>query len=355
MEKPNLRPRVEVCPACDEVNRREFLKKAGGTLVAGAAAASIPLGIAPVGALAAATRTPAAAKPSETFVKLLYETLTADQRKIMHFPFDHPLRLKIANNWNIVDPDFGSIGTLYTPDQQELIRQIFRGLVTEEGYERFEKQMRDDSGGFDKYTCALFGKPGEEKFEWVMTGRHLTVRADGNSVNDTAFGGPIFYGHATKFNEAPDHPGNVWWHQGKLANQVFESLDGKQREKALLDKAPPDNEDTIVLKGKGADIPGLAGAELSDDQKEHLKTVMKSLLAMFRQSDVDEAVECIEANGGFDALNISFYKEGDLGKDDIWDRWRVEGPAFVWYFRGSPHVHTWVNIAHRAPADAASA
>jgi hypothetical protein len=26
----------------------------------------------------------------------------------------------------------------------------------------------------------------------------------------------------------------------------------------------------------------------------------------------------------------------------------VEGPAFVWYFRGSPHVHTWVNIAHKA-------
>jgi hypothetical protein len=23
----------------------------------------------------------------------------------------------------------------------------------------------------------------------------------------------------------------------------------------------------------------------------------------------------------------------------------LEGPSFVWYFRGSPHVHVWVNVA----------
>ena len=31
--------------------------------------------------------------------------------------------------------------------------------------------------------------------------------------------------------------------------------------------------------------------------------------------------------------------------------WRVEGPAFVWHFRGAPHVHVWVNVAHRGPGD----
>ena len=29
----------------------------------------------------------------------------------------------------------------------------------------------------------------------------------------------------------------------------------------------------------------------------------------------------------------------------MWDNWRLEGPAFVWYFRGAPHVHVWVNVA----------
>jgi len=29
----------------------------------------------------------------------------------------------------------------------------------------------------------------------------------------------------------------------------------------------------------------------------------------------------------------------------VWDNWRLEGPSFVWWFRGSPHVHVWVNVA----------
>ena len=29
--------------------------------------------------------------------------------------------------------------------------------------------------------------------------------------------------------------------------------------------------------------------------------------------------------------------------------WKLEGPAFDWFFHGSPHVHTWVNIARKAP------
>jgi hypothetical protein len=70
------------------------------------------------------------------------------------------------------------------------------------------------------------------------------------------------------------------------------------------------------------------------------------MLSMYRPSDVEEALACIKENGGLDSLRVSFYKEGDLGGDGIWDRWRLEGPALVWYFRGSPHVHSWVNIAH---------
>jgi hypothetical protein len=32
----------------------------------------------------------------------------------------------------------------------------------------------------------------------------------------------------------------------------------------------------------------------------------------------------------------------------VWDNWRLEGPSFVFYFRGSPHVHMWVNIGSDA-------
>mgnify|MGYP001239611985 CR=1 FL=1 len=60
---------------------------------------------------------------------------------------------------------------------------------------------------------------------------------------------------------------------------------------------------------------------------------------------VDEVRACLKAQGGLDACHLAFYRDSDIGKDEVWDNWRLEGPAFVWYFRGSPHVHVWVNIA----------
>lgn len=336
-------PHIEVCSDCanDDVSRRSFLRTVGGTLAASAALPSLGRAIAKD------------SKPAETYVKILYDSLTEKQRKVVHFPFGHELATQVKNNWNIVDPKVASIGTFYTSDQQDLIRHILKGITSEDGYRRFHKQMTDDAGGFEKYTCALFGDPGQDRFEWVLTGRHLTLRADGNSFENAAFGGPIFYGHAVQFEEEAHHPGNVWWYQGQLANELFGMLDGKQRAKALIDgAAPPDEAEAVHLQGSKAKLPGLAGAELSADQKGLLRSTVRSLFSMFRTSDVAEAVQCIETNGGFDALHLNFYKEEDIGKDGVWDRWSIQGPAFVWYFRGSPHVHTWVNVGHRGAGDA---
>ena len=162
-------------------------------------------------------------------------------------------------------------------------------------------------------------------------------------------GGPLFYGHAVEFNERPDHPGNVWWHQSRLASKVYRALDGKQQEIALVKRgSPADRAATIQLKGPNSDFAGIPVSELSKDQKELVEHVLRSLLEPYRASDVEEVMTALKANGGLEKLYISFYEDGDLpDKDGIWDRWKLEGPAFVWYFRGSPHVHTWINIGHK--------
>ena len=339
------------CPCCVEVgqdlsalaptrntqDRRAFLRTMGSTALAvGLGASGLPMG-----QVHASEK-----KPAEDFVQLLYESLTAEQKQAICFPFDHPLRSEVGANWHIVDQQ---IGEFLNSDQQELVRQILRGITTEDGYERFEKQMKDDTGvGLGDYSCALFGEPGK-RLQWVLSGRHSTLRADGNATANAAFGGPIFYGHAVTFNEEPDHPGNVWWHQARAANKVFEALDGKQREKALLENGPPDSEESVVLSGNVRKIPGLSGEEMSADQLGLVEATMKTLLDMFRKEDVDEVMQCLKKNGGLKQAHVSFYTEEDIGDDGIWDIWKVEGPAFVWYFRGSPHVHTWVNIKHRGP------
>jgi hypothetical protein len=323
-----------------ELDRRDFLRALGGSAAALAAAGLTAHGV-PI--LAAEESKP---QHAESFVEHLYFSLTSEQRKEICFPFEHEQGKVVRNNWHIVPQ---KIGEFFNSDQQELIRLILKGVTSEDGYERFQKSMKDDDGGLANYSCAIFGSPLESRCQFVLTGRHVTLRADGNAVANTVFGGPIFYGHAVKFDEDPGHPGNVWWHQGQLANKLFEALDGKQREKALLKESPPDTQNSILIRGDAVELPGLGGEEMGPDQKELLQQTMKSLLAMFRESDVDEAIAAIKKNGGFDKVKINFYQDEDIGADGVWDRWRVEGPAFVWYFRGSPHVHTWVNIQHQYP------
>jgi hypothetical protein len=328
------------CPECGEVSgevtRRDFLKGVG------AAAGAVAAGAVPVFATPRAAADTKPATPPETAVKLLHDSLTEPQRKVICKPFDDPLRQRINANWAITKP---AISEFFTKEQQELIRTIFRGCTSEEGYQRFQKQMDEDYGGFGQYHVALFGKPGDGAgFQWVMTGRHVTLRCDGNFSDGVAFGGPMIYGHGTGDSEK-GLPGNVFYYQTLQANEVFQMLDGKQRDKALLPKAPP--EAAVQVRGPGVKYPGIAVAELSADQKKLVEKVMRQLLAPYREEDVKEAMDCLKDGGGLDRMHLAFYKDQDIGSDGIWDIWRLEGPTFVWHFRGAPHVHTYVNIASK--------
>jgi hypothetical protein len=285
---------------------------------------------------------------SETLVATLYQSLTEAQRQSVVFPFDHPLRSKVDNNWHITKQ---RVGKDFTRDQQAMIREIFLKMHSPEYAERVMKQVEHDAGeqGFGACSIALFGQPGIGKFEFVLTGRHVTRRCDGDSVEGTAFGGPIFYGHAAlSDDEAADHPGNIYWYQAQRANEVFKMLDGKQRDMALLGNPRAERgTETVGLTGKKTGLRGIPVRELSRDQKEHVHLVMADLLAPFRKQDADEAMKLIKANG-FDDLHMAFYKNLDIGNDGVWDVWQLEGPSMIWYFRGDPHVHTWVHIRQKA-------
>ncbi|MBO94855.1 MAG: hypothetical protein CMI32_08170 [Opitutales bacterium] len=279
---------------------------------------------------------------SETLSATLYKSLNDKQREAVCFPFDHPLRSKVDNNWHITKP---RLGADFDKDQQAMVREIFLKLHSPEYAQKVLGQVESDAG-FGKSSIALFGEPGSGKFEFVLAGRHVTRRADGDAVEGTAFGGPIFYGHAgKKFHEAPDHPGNVYWFQAKRANELYQALDGKQRKVALLEKRSRGERGnkTIETKGSIKGMDGLPASELTGDQKDLLHKVLADLLAPFRKKDVDEAMKLIKAND-VDKLHLTYYKNENIGEDEVWDVWQLEGPKMVWYFRGKPHVHVWVNV-----------
>jgi Protein of unknown function (DUF3500) len=282
---------------------------------------------------------------SETLVQQLHKSLNQAQASALCLDYDDPLRLKVDNNWHIRPK---SIGDILDKDQQDLVRQIFDGLHSDEYKKEVWRQFDQDNkrdGGFGSASIALFGQPGTGRFEFVLTGRHCTRRCDGDSAVGTAFGGPIFYGHAAKgFDEEPTHPGNAYWFQAVRANEVFQALDGKQRESALLGTSRGEHgTKTVELSRKATDLHGLRVGSMSSDQKGLVRLVIADLLKPFRESDAKEALSLIDASG-MDDLHMAFYKNEDVGNDGVWDTWQVEGPNMVWYFRGDPHVHCWAHI-----------
>jgi hypothetical protein len=325
------------CPDC--VSRRDFLK-ATSVGVAVAAAGAWP------GLVSAA---PNNQDKPESLVKVLYESLTPKQKETVCFDWNHEdpergvLRTRISNNWHITNPVVNS--EFYTADQQRLVRDIFENIIQPEWHSKIYKQLEDDAGGFgNQQNFAIFGAPGQDKCEFVMTGRHMTLRCDGNTTEHVAFGGPLFYGHAASgFNEKEGHPGNVFWPQALAANRVYEMLDGKQRKIA---EVPVQIEESAVgFRGPDGTLPGIPVSELTSDQVAEVQKVLQTLLEPYRQADREEVAECLKAQGGLEKCALAFYTADDLGSDRVWDSWRLEGPAFVWYFRGTPHVHVWVNIA----------
>jgi hypothetical protein len=320
--------------------RRDFLRQTGALALAATCL--------PTGNLFADEK-----KSPETLVKVLYDSLKPEQRKAVCFAWDYVekerglLRTRLENNWKITKPSIKS--SFFTAEQQDVMLQIFRGMTNPAWHDRFDIQLKDDVGGFGNgQSIALFGEPGSGKFEFVLASRHMTLRCDGDSAEHVAFAGPILYAHEGEdLYEKPTRPRNVFWPQAVEANKLFGMFDGKQREQALVVKGMP-SEELVGFQGKEGKFQGIPVAELSKDQRLHLQGVVRLLLEPFRQSDQDEVVQCLTTQGGLNACHLAFYKEGDLGDDGIYDNWRLEGPSFVWYFRGRPHVHVWVNVADSA-------
>lgn len=318
-----------VCRECESVDRRSFLQTVGAAVASTAAVR----GLLPQHSLWAAPAS--TTSTAETAVAQLFQSLSETQRNTIAFPFDHASRQRINANWHITKPlireDF------YTNGQRELIFNIVKSVTTPDGYERIEKQTEYDDGGLGAYSIAMFGDRGTGQLQFELTGRHLTLRADGNRTDKVAFGGPLVYGHGE------EEPGkNLFFYQTQQVSEVFQALDAKQAEAALIEKAPKETD--VALKGAGKTYPGIAYSALSADQKQLVEKTLKVLLAPYRTEDVDEVFAILKQTGGLESLHLAFYKEDDLLNDRMWDIWRVEGPSLVWHFRGAPHVHAYINV-----------
>ena len=96
----------------------------------------------------------------------LYKSLSEEQRKGVTFPFHHPLRSKVDNNWAITPH---KINQFYTADQQAMIKEIFQGVHNPDYVDKVMDHMNEDGGSLGNYSIAIFGRPATGKFEFVLT------------------------------------------------------------------------------------------------------------------------------------------------------------------------------------------
>ncbi|MFN7920786.1 MAG: DUF3500 domain-containing protein [Bryobacteraceae bacterium] len=283
----------------------------------------------------------------------LYKSLSDAQREKICLAVDHPKR-QFISNWWYIHPEH-RIPSTFTPEQQELIGKIFDTMHNPEHRAGINNQVLIDQYGEPKNapSAGFFGTPEDENFEFIFTGHHVTRRCNAHFDEGHGFGGaPIFYGHyphpvkvgRENFNETKDHPGNPYWYQGKIFNRFVDALDGRQRAMGLVSVAPRGEEPNTVIQ-IATEKRGLPCSELSGDQKKLLLETMRGMMAMFREDDVKATIETIRKKKMVDQLRISWFGgEYDIGSDQVWDTWQIEGPGMVWYFRGVPHIHCYFHL-----------
>jgi Protein of unknown function (DUF3500) len=303
----------------------------------------------PAQVASAASDIPRTAKPAEGLVRELFASLTAEQRTAMVMPWNHgatkglPTRLKTHNA-----PPLGKkLGDQFSKPQQDLIRQTFLAILSgEDSFERISRKGKwNSAGSFEGNGIAIFGDPsGKDPFSWVFAGHHLTLRCDGNSQPNTAFGGPMYYGDSA--NGHSDQ--NSFNYQTLEVMNVFEALNEAQRKQAVIVGSPGDGEMALKAKLVQNSAVGIGYGDLDQSQRTHVATVMRTLLNPFRKEDSDEVMQLIQANGGMEKLRLAFYKDNPEKGNDRWDAWRIEGPGFVWNYRVLPHVHCFVNVVGQA-------
>jgi hypothetical protein len=278
-------------------------------------------------------------QPVETLARRLYISLDESQRATTCVDYDHPLRQ--YHNRGVWGGG-SSILSAFNREQRGILTDLLYAGLSEEGRERVPEEDLTRWTGVHSMRVLICGDPSAPPYQIILTGVHLNLRLGGKSREGAAFGGPQVYGDQ-RGNERVGLPGNVYRDQFVLAQRLFRNLDTGRRKQALVEEAPVQTQ--IELQGRSGSFAGIPVAELGSERKAVARELVERILSTYPADDVAYARECLTANGGIDALFLSYYQHGQDGDIPEAQVFRLEGPASVFHFRGYPHVHAFLNVA----------
>lgn len=278
---------------------------------------------------------------------LLMEHLDAlpdDDRTQACVPYDHPYRQ--YHNRGLggggLPVDAGTLSW----DARRVLTDLFHAGLSETGRERVPKQFFINWPGIHLMRLLVCGDPRTPPYQVVLSGPHLNLRLGGASVEGAAFGGPQVYGDQ-RGDGSVGLPGNIYRYQMETAHRLRADMTDAQRAAARVAHAPAQT--LVDLQGADGRFDGLPVAELSPANRALAVRIVDGILENYPDADAAYAQQCLAANGGVDALHFADYdidfeggRRAGQGPSQIF---RLEGPAAVFYFRGEPHLHAYLNVA----------
>ncbi len=268
-------------------------------------------------------------------------SLSADQRRQALFPVDDPERKDWSNLPHTIHPRKGiNFGEL-SPAQRLKAHRLIQAGLSSQGYLKASGIMQLDEvllhlSGQDKqekpmfglryYWLSFMGEPSADKpWGWQLDGHHLALNFSlaGNGVALT----PQFMGSDPHEVQDGTHAGwRVLGAEDDKGLALMTSLRPEQQKKALLSKDAPGD----VLTGPGKDkalqkFEGLAFAELNDEQKTLLMSLVDEYVRNYRTDLARQQLDRINKSGW---AKVHFGWAGPVGPTDPY-YYRIHGPTVL--------------------------
>lgn len=331
---------------------------AGETLVTDASTTVLPdttaTNAAPANtdAISTSDATPAIVAAANAFL----DTLTADERDAVLFDFSDTAQRQLWSN--LPEGLFQRDGLMWgnlDEDSQQAWLGVLQAILSDSGYEQVYGEWHADDAlavagggggrltfGSDYYWVAVIGEPSEtDAWQFQFGGHHITVNATikGSDISLT----PSFIGVQPAVY---DSDGNEIRPLGTIEDDAYAvvgSLDDTQASTAVLGDTLID----LVLgpgqDGKTIENQGIAGADLTDEQK----VLLLSLIAHYGGlvNDEDAAARMAALTAELDDTYFAWYGPTDP-TDTSGIYFRVTGPSIVIEYSGqqmggsaTDHIH----------------
>jgi Protein of unknown function (DUF3500)/5'-nucleotidase, C-terminal domain len=289
---------------------------------------------------------PASARlePVDAMAVRVFDALPDEARHVACMPYDHPLR-QYYNRGLQVGGLTVSATSLNWSTRRALTDLLHAGL-SETGRSRVPSQDMTYWTGVNLMQLLFCGDPRSGPYQVTLSGVHLNLRLGGRSAEGVAFGGPQVYGDQ-RGNGVVGLPGNTYLYQLEAARRLRAALRPAQRAAARVKTAPAQT--LIGLQGAAGHFDGVPLAELGSAERRLARELIDGILGTYAEADAAYAWQCLERNGGIEALHFADYdvdfEGGRRAGDGPSQIFRLEGPAAVFHFRGEPHVHAFAHVA----------